>query len=314
MKTEKSLLFLLLVLIAVFSFIFSLIAIETSLHQHYQQIAWQSGKLFFDYYRTFSGGIGEYLALFISQLFKSNLLGSTIVALSGLLIPVFVFKTISIELVKTKLKFLLIPLIQIVILALMCDYSFRFSVTVNLILVSGFLNLCTLIDKYSRFKIKFHTIFAGILLYYLSGGMYFLIFMVSSLILLLKKPDLKLLFNALLFIAISFLIPYVAYRFVFVTSLNNSFFRSTPDVAAMIRYTRPPIFYVSLAAIPFVMFLSKIVAMIPVSKENLKTFKKNGDNSINKNKPEILVKKGANKIEIAIQLMVLTVVSGFISY
>jgi len=295
MRTEKFLLYLLMCVLAVFSFLFCFYGINPSLHYHYQQIAWQSSKLFLDYNLAFSGGIGEYFTLFISQLFFSKILGSAIVAISGFLISFLIYITIKNQWKNSKLLMLLIPLVQVIVLAPMCDYRYPFSITVNLVIVSGFLFLCTLFAKKTGITISFHTIIAGILLYYISGGMYFLIFMVSSLILLLKKPDGKMLINVVLILSIAILIPFVAYQFIFLTSLNNSYFRSTPDVAAMLRYSRPNLFYIVLAIIPSILLLGRLLTIIPFWEKLL----------LNNNKL---------KLAIAAQVFILTMVSGFIIY
>lgn len=307
MKQKKIILFLLIGISAVFSFLFCFNAVDTSLHYNYQQIAWQNSKLFLDYYLAFSGGPSEYIALFISQLFISKAIGSAIVAFSGFLVSFFIYKIVYVRWKSSEILILLIPLVQVIVLALMFDYRFPFAITVNLIIVSGFLFLCTIIDKNTGITISFHTIIAGILIYYISGGMYFLIFMASSLILLLKKPDVKMFINAFLIIGTALIIPFIGYRFVFLMSVNNSFFRSTPDVAAMLRYSRPIIFYVYLAVIPSILLLTQVSELISL------TGKKADKSKIENNIGISFTNKGW-KVAIAVQLCILIAVSGFIIY
>lgn len=313
MKSEKSLLCLIIVVSALFSFLFSYFAINPSLHHHFQQIAWQSSYLFLKYYTTFPGGLGEYVALFISQLFYTNFSGSLIISVSGFLISFFIFKTIYLRWGKLNLMFLLIPLVQIILLALMCDYKHHFSVTVNLIIVSGFLFLCAAIEKKVGYTISWFSIIAGILLYYICGGMYFLIFMFSTLILLAGKSRKKILLNTSIIILVSFLVPFLAYHFVFLISFNNSFFRSTPDAAVMLRYSRPPLFYAGIAAIPAIILLSKIVAMFSVKKTELQVLGKNKGKIKNINQPGFF-KRNKQKIVLAVQLIVLIAASGVILF
>jgi hypothetical protein len=313
MKSEKSLLYL-IAFVAIFSYLFGFYVINLSLHHYYQQIAWQNNDLFLKYYLAFSGGPAEYLALFISQFFGSNFLGSIIITASGILISFFLFKTIYLRWGKYNLMFLLVPLVQIILLALMCDYKYQFSVTVNLIIVSGFLFLCTVIKKRAGFTFSYHTIILGILLYYISGGIYFLIFMVSSILLLFEKPNRRMFFNAFLILTTTLVIPYFAHQFVFLSSLNNSFFRSTPDVAVMLRYSRPLLFYIGLAIIPVVIFLNGISAITLIPKKKAESLKVNAVHSKHKKHGGLKLKINNRKIGVAVQLFVLTVASGIILY
>ena len=299
---------------AVFTIGYSYYVVNPALHYHYQQIAWYSGKLFRDYYLSFAGGPGEYLTLCISQWFAFKALGSLILSVSGLLISVFIYKVIQLKIKSPKLALLWIPLIQIIVLALMQDYRYHFSITINLVIVSGFLFLCSAIENRKWLSIHFHTIIGGILIYYISGGMYFLIFMLASIILLIKKPDVKMLLNGFLIAATTLLIPFVAFHFVFLTSLNNSFFRATPDVATMLRYSRPFLFYAGLAIIPVVLFSEKIWAIFPLSLSKSKDLRKMSLESEIEIEDQKTNKHGFKKIAIAIQIIILVAASVYILF
>lgn len=294
-----------MVIFSVFTFVFCLIAIEPSLHYHYQQIAWQSGNLFLNYYLTFPGGLAEYFALFISQFFVSNIFGSALVALSGLLISILIFKTVYTKIQRFNFLFLTVPLLQIIILSVMLDYKYHFSITLNLLIISGFLFLCAEFEKRISSSFSFHTIIVGILIYYVSGGMYFLIFMFSSLILLFTNANAKIYINAFLIVVSAFLIPFLAYRFIFLNSINSSFFRSTPDVAAMLRYSRPLIFYIELASIPVIIFLNVISAVFMEQVQKSKSSVKSRTNSEIVKKKETHEKTSNHKIVLAGLLFVI---------
>jgi hypothetical protein len=311
MKTEKFLLHIILAVLAIFSFSFCFFVINTSLIHHYQEIAWQTGNVFLNYYLAFSGGPAEYLALFFSQFFYSSFLGSILVAASGLLIQIFLIKTVNLKRGISSLLGLFIALIQIIVLGLMCDYKFHFAVIVNLIIVSGFLFLCKTLEKRLRFTISFPTIISGILLYYICGGMYFLIFMVSSIILYIEKPYKNMVVNVSLILTEAFVIPLISYHFVFLSSLNNSFFRSTPDVAAMIRYSRPPVFYAGLSLIPLFVFFTKISEIRSETKKKVQPLIKKPDNAKIKNLPGFKFRDN-RKIAFAVNAFLLVVISAII--
>ena len=313
MKSEKFLLILLMAVSAVFTIGYSYYVVNPALHYHLQQIAWGSGKLFRDHYMAFSGGPGEYLALYISQFFVMKGLGSAIVSVSGLLISLFIYKVVQLKSKGPKLAFLWIPLIQIIFLALMQDYRYHFSITINLVVVSGFLFLCSAIENRKWLSIHFHTIIGGILIYYISGGMYFLIFMLSSIILLFGKPYYVSLINTSLIILEALLIPFISYYYIFLFSLSDSFFRSTPDVAIMIRYSKPFLFYIGLASIPAIILLVKLFSIVPITKKQGQVLKiSKGKSKIKKRGRTLLIINP--RIFVGIQIIILIVASGLILF
>ena len=309
MKSEKSFLYLIMVFISVFTFLFCFFAVDTSLHHHYQQIAWQSGNLFRNYYITSPGGLAEYLTLFISQFLVLNFIGSLLVALSGFLVSFFIFKTIYSKILRFSYLFFVIPILQIILLAVMFDYHYHFSITVNLLIISGFLYLNQAINNRIENKITINTIIIGALIYYISGGMYFLIFMLSALVLTFKKPDGKMIINTFLIIAFAFLIPYIAYHFIILNSLNSAFFRATPDVAAMLRYSRPIIFYIELASIPVIILLVVTAEFLMEQIKKSKNTIKNKTKYDIGNKTEISLKNNSRKIGVTVLLVVFVTVS-----
>jgi len=138
--------------------------------------------------------------------------------------------------------------------------------------------------------------------------------MVSSLLLLFEKPNRKMFFNYILILLTTFLIPYIAHHFVFISSLNNSFFRSTPDVAVMLRYSRPMLFYIGLVAIPVVILLTGISAITRKLKKTGQTLRKNAGKSKIKKQGVLQLKINNWRTGVAVQVVVLIVVSGIILY
>jgi hypothetical protein len=313
MKPEKPQLYILMVLTTVFCFLFTLLAIDVSLHHHFQQTAWQSTSVFGHYFMTFAGGPAEYMALFISQFFYSNWVGSLIISVFGLLICYLIFKSIDIRREKLHLSFFIIPLIQIILMALMCDYKFHFAVIFNLFMVSFFLFICTALQKKEGFTISYHNIVAGIFLYYISGGMYFLIFMLSSIFLLPVKSIKVLVINTVFLFFMALLVPYVAHRYIFPASLNSSFFRSTPDVAAMLRYGRPILFYITLAIIPVVVLLGNLTVLTKIYRNKTISLKNKTSTKCGLQKV-FKLKYNIWPVAIAIQLLLLIAVSGYVLY
>lgn len=312
MKSEKFILYLLLTLTSVFTFVFSFFAINPVLHHHFQQIAWLTGDLFRKYYFGFAGGPAEYMALFVSQMFVNRLTGSLIIAFSGFLLSISIYKAIQLKYGAFKLQILLIPLIQIGLLAAMCDYKFNYSVILNLLFVSGFLLLFVVFEKKTRVGI-FLPLFAGIIIYYVNGGMYFLIFMASCLFLVFNFRNKRFVLIGILFLCFALFIPWLANRFLFLTSLNNAYFRSTPDVAAMLRYERQPVFFAILAFIPLYFLVARVLLLSPKKKSGIKSTETNSIKGKNK-QLSFLGFFDNRKIGTVVQVFIFLLVSGFILY
>lgn len=313
MKSGKFVLYLFLTATTAFTFIFCIYAIKPTLHYHFQQIAWQTGTLFREYYLVFAGGPAEYLALFVSQFFKSNLAGSLIISVSGLILSFLILKAIDFEFDTFLLKLLVLPLIQIVVVALMCDYKFNFSVIINLIIVSGFLFLSSVFEKKTEPVILYHKVLTGVFIYYISGGIYFLIFILASIFLAIKRPVKTAVINVVLLTATAVTVPYLAHQIIFLTSLNNAYFRAMPDVAAMLRYEKQPLFYAGLAIIPVVILIAKILLIISESKKGNPSSGKKVDKSGN---PILLVSALNYKWSFILvpQVFLLLITTGIIIY
>lgn len=284
MKTAKLSFYLLTLISTIISIFFLSDVIQVPLHFHLQQTAWLSGSLFLSNFLNYAGGPADYLALYLSQFFGSGILGGIIISFMSAMVVVHVFKTLKLRFVVPEYLYYLLPIIQVVVIAMYTDYLFPFSILFNLFVVAMFLHLSQLSWNKYNLKFSFHVLVFAAIIYYISGGMYFLIFMISSILLSIKKPLKYSLINSLSLILFSLIIPWLAFKFVFDSSLYASYFRSTPDVAIMLRYSKPPMFYVGIGLIPFFMLLFKIFSVITFQNgisidqpEKLKTgwYKKN---------------------------------------
>jgi hypothetical protein len=144
--------------------------------------------------------------------------------------------------------------------------------------------------------------------------MYFLIFLASSVILELKRPDTKLVINIFALLVFAFLLPFLAYHFVFLTSLKNSFFRSTPDVAVMVRYSRPLLFYAGLFSIPAILLLIKIADKFSMPAKKSPTA---GNKEIKAKIKKQNKKPYSNiiqKLGLVSQVLVLSIISGLLIF
>ncbi|MBN2636545.1 MAG: hypothetical protein JXR61_09765 [Prolixibacteraceae bacterium] len=238
--------------------ILSYLLIDTRLIFHHQQIAWDSSAAFFNSHFSKAGGPAEYIALFITQLFFYNFSGSFVISLVVTLITFVLYSIIKLKWGDFYLPYFILPFIPVILIALMFNYNYHFSITVNLFIVSNFLLLGQVINIRFKANLLIVTLLAGLWVYYLSGGIYFLLFMLSSIVLHLHSINKASLINIAVILFVTVLIPFVAFKFVFLTSLKMSYFRAYPEVAVMLRYNTPPLFYIGLGIIPFMFTISAI--------------------------------------------------------
>ncbi len=272
MKTEKNIVYITVSAFAFISFLVVFLVINPVLHYSEQQIAWLNGNHFFNYYLTFPGGLAEYFTLFISQLFYSKWAGSVVVAIIPWLIAVLLAKITFLKTKSIFLPVLFFPLIQVSVLSLMSDHLFNFSMVINLFIVSLFLFCCFYAEVKFKLNLYFSLILSLFIIYIVSGGVYFLIFTISAILLLFFKPDRSKLILASILIILAGLIPWFSYKFIYLTNLEHAFLRSVPDVAPMLRYSKPTLFLVTLGIIPLIIAVN-LIAEIFRSSEKKKTKK-----------------------------------------
>lgn len=274
MKTERNIVFTTISAFALISFLVVFLYINPVLHYSEQQIAWLNGIHFLNYYLTYPGGLAEYFSLFISQFFYSKWVGSAIVTFLPLLTITFLANTLYTRIKSVFLPVFFIPLIQVSVLSLMSDYLFNFSLVINLFIVSLVLFCCFYAEIRLKLNLYFSLIPSLFIIYIISGGVYFLIFAISSTILLLfHKPDRSKLVLVATIAILSFIIPWFSWKFVYLTTLEHAFLRSVPDVAPMLRYSKPTLFLVTLGIIPLIITVNLIAEFFRNSAKK-KTTKK----------------------------------------
>ncbi|MDA3929608.1 MAG: DUF6057 family protein [Prolixibacteraceae bacterium] len=268
MKPKNYIIYSIVSLLAVFSFLFSFYRIAPNLHHHFQQIAFQTDVIFFKKYSCFAGGLSEYFALFIAQFFKSKFIGSILISLTGLLVSILFYFSVKLKWKNSSLVYLLIPIPQLLLLVLQTNYKYPFSVSINILFTSAFLFFSVISIKKTKVPVWLNVLIFGFLLYIISGGMYFVVFILGMLIQTFSFNTRNVLLNSLPVVVIGALIPVVAYQFIFLESIVDSYFKATPNLAVLLTYKTSLLFYVVLFIIPasyFVMFLFDKLLPFPKS-------------------------------------------------
>ena len=280
MKIAKKIFFSAHIIIALIAFVFIIFVINTEIIYNHQQIAWEHSHTFFKYYFSFAGGPSEYLTLFITQSFYINWLGSLVITAINYLITFFLYMILKRNYRISLMSYFILALAPVIFMGLVSDYNYHFSITVNLFLITVILFLCDLIKIPLITKGPYHILLGGILVYYISGGIYFLIYMLTSLILVIHSMNRKALINIIILLVFTGLLPYITNKFLFVVSLKMSYLRSCPEVAVMLRYSKPLLFNVGLALIPFVLILNEISKFLSTQKIDSTINKKSHPNDL----------------------------------
>jgi hypothetical protein len=235
-----SIAFILVYLLAAFLYLYSVVKPE--LHYFSQQPSFQTNKYFFISYLSTPGGLVQYFSLFIYQLFFFNWLGSLIVSLTLLLFLVLGYHIFRNFLKPENLLFwIFIPVI--LLFSLFNNYLFSFFTVTNGILVyaSILFSIPFLKAKKPKWYLFF---FLAPVIYYLTGGMSFLVFTASFLVIFLHFSGFKR--NILPVVAIlllTILLPYIAFKYIFNISLSRSFFEYYIVDNLFVEVYRKNIFY-----------------------------------------------------------------------
>jgi hypothetical protein len=265
----KLLRWLFFILYSVICYIFLIKIVQPELHFHLQQPPFLFDKFFFFPYLTYPGGISEYIATFLMQLFFYKGIGAIVILLTGWLISFLSLKIFRIFNQK-EYVILLIFIPFIAYLSLFNNYYFPFSVSIKILiaLTATWISINFVKDFFKSF-VSF--LILSLIVYYLAGSGAFIIFSSTSLILNLYLQKLRsaltYLISATLFIVA---MPYFAYKFIFCISPSHIYFSFLPDLVNFMSY-RPTIFYYifcfCLPVIVLFLFIFSIIHIqLPVNK------------------------------------------------
>jgi len=264
---------LLILILTLFAWLFTVYKIEPFLHYHNQQIGFSTSYRYFKYYLSFPGGIGNYLAEFISQFFYFNIWGSFIIVLITSLQSLITLFIVTRFIGNTKLSFLVFAVILLFGVIVMYDYNYPYQISIKLLLAFISTLIFFLInDKYPKESVFAWPIMAISLLYIASGASLLVFSISTTFILILTKKKKTLIFLVPAILIFTAGIPYLAYKYVFPSNLMNLFRISDLKSAEMLSYNysyQVYIYYLLLPAILLtVLFLNYTTQNIPNSNTN----------------------------------------------
>lgn len=268
LKWPFQLIYLLLV------FIFIKNSIQPELHYHAQQPPFILDWNFFTAFLRYPGGLAKYITNFLLQSFYYPWSGSFVILATGLLFLVssyFVIKSFD----KSDFTYFLMYIPFILFIILLTNYYFPFVVVFRILFVFLALWLLTnLLNKGINFIATFSIL--SLLIYYLSGSGSLLVFSASSIgLIALKKYSLKsFIFHLGFVVLFTFLIDFIAYKYVFVIYPENIYFSFLLEIDyymdAFMNYKPNILFYLFCYSMPVVVLLLLVknrLIQIQVSEE-----------------------------------------------
>jgi hypothetical protein len=264
MKNKFSIIFSLLFHIIFYLYI--LLLIKPELIYHHQQLGFSFDKYSLAEYLTYPGGIAECASLFLFQFNINSFSGALLYTILTFLIVFLAGKIIG-HYKPFSPYYILKYLPGILIAGLLTNYSFLavfiFTVLLLLLFFYAFINILNKLSSVVVQVISF-IIFSG-LTYYVSGGLAFLIFSLSSFIYILSKKAARSIVFTTVLVTITILIPFLASKLVFFNTIRQAYFSLIPQY----HYYEPDILLYSIYFyLPFMLLVLIIAKLIRSQVEN----------------------------------------------
>jgi hypothetical protein len=230
--------------------------VRPELYFHLQQPAFLSNWNFFQEFYNYPGGIAQYIANFLSQLFFFGWAGSLVIIGVGILIMVSGFYILkSFKPSISNYFWMFVPFILLI--ALMNDYNFPFVVVIKMTIVFLALWLFTFILK-RKINPFVPFILISPVLYYFDGSGYVLIFTITAILSFpfhsdsAKKSIYFLIFASFY----NYLIDIVAFKYIFSIGPYDTYFSLLhDDLFVYLFYIPGFLFYAFCFSMPFILLL-----------------------------------------------------------
>lgn len=255
----KKVLYLIFIL---WAFLYTYFSIQPVLIFHSQQAGFFHDKHYLEFYASKIGGMGTYISNYLFQFFHSNLTGSFLIVLLLTILSLLVYSALKKLSLNTGILFVLFP--AAITIAQFQNYYFPLNILLQAIAVAlaSLIYILFLNKKNYRFFIAFLLYVA---MYYLFGSGTALIFGSACIIANSIKTTAKsFVINTLVFLLALGILPYIAYKFVFNFSLEQSYFYFLPQLPVTLSYSKSILVYLLIISFPllliFSIFTSKIKA------------------------------------------------------
>ncbi|MGE5395311.1 MAG: DUF6057 family protein [Candidatus Saccharibacteria bacterium] len=269
---------------------FTAIAINPQLHYYLQQSAFLTDFSFFKSFSRYPGGIADYISEFITQFFYFKILGSFLIVLTAALLGIITVFLIERIAGKVKLNFSVIAIFLLLSLVIQCNYFYPFYASMRLLMAASFvLMFFSISSRYIKWRYPSAFLLA-VLLFYFAGGAALFTFAISVILLQIHLYGRKADWLYLpLFTLFSGVLPYLAYKYIFLVNLPLVYDLTHSKSPEIIYYAPDYKLYTLYSLLPLF-----ICAAMIYNRLSLKSEKVNDLPGVKK--PE-LNKKGVNKSE-----------------
>jgi len=255
----------LLILITILAaWYFIAVVIQPFLHYNFQQIGFNTSVGFFKSFLSYPGGLADYVADFIAQFFAFNTFGSFLIVAVASLQGFIALNIVSRLAGKIKLRYSVFVLILLFGVLVLCDYRYPFYASIRLLFAFIFAwTFCFIQNKNQKHGLVAWFVLA-ILLFYLASGAALLVFTLSTVLIFLiaNKPGWRFLYLPA-FLITGGLLPYLAYKFIFLMSLPNLYRITLVRPPAMLAYTPEFSLYIYCSLLPAILFFVFIFLKFP---------------------------------------------------
>ncbi len=256
--------YLLIFLTILSAWYFTAVVIQPFLHYSFQQIGFNISIDFFKNFLSYPGGLADYLADFLAQFFAFNSFGSLLIVAVASLQGFIALSLLNRLAGKIKLSYSVFALILLFGVLVLCDYRYPFYASIRLLFAFIFTCLYYFIqNRNSKISVVAWFVLA-ILLFYLASGAALLVYTLSTVLIFLiaNKPGWRFLYLPA-FLITAGLLPYLAYKFVFLMSLPNLYRITLVKPPAMLAYTPEFSLYIYYSLLPAILLFVFIFLKLP---------------------------------------------------
>ena len=240
--------------------------VQPFLYAHHVQSPFILSVAFLKSFLQFPGEPADYLANFAVQFFYEPIPGVIAFSLfSGLqfVLALILLKTISKSILTPLLA--LIPMMLSVVLA--NNFNLPYSTEISVILILALLVLITKLGT-NIYRLILIYIPTAILIYYISGSGYFLLFTVATALLTISLNRKQRAIFIVFLAGFASILPYVATHFIFALPPKQEYFYFFPHKAFFMDYKPSIVFVFYLLSIPVLIILTTILKSIETTRSN----------------------------------------------
>lgn len=239
MRIKSLNLFTVLILLTVFfAWVITAYKTEPFLLYQYQQIGFNTGFDFFKGYLEYPGGVSNYVADFISQFFTFNLFGSLLIVFVASIQGLIALDIVRRLKGKTNLDLLYFSIFLIIGIVVICDCRYPYYASIRLLFAIVFTwTFYILKGKFPKQSSLIWILLATVNFYIASGASLIVYAISTSMIIIHTRKDRKWMFQVPIFMLLGIVLPWLSFKFIFPTTLQNLYRLTEVKPPQMLAYS-----------------------------------------------------------------------------